>query len=78
MKWKYETVRRVMLSALPTEAPGLAFADLAEVLRAGLTEDERTELGSLKWYATTVKLDLEARGELQRLPGRGPQRLIRG
>jgi hypothetical protein len=26
--------------------------------------------GSMKWYAEVVKLDLEARGEIERVPGR--------
>ncbi len=29
------------------------------------------------WYTVTVKLDLEARGLIKRLPGSGPQRLVR-
>lgn len=31
--------------------------------------------GSVSWYYTTIKLDLEARGALQRMPGSRPQRL---
>ena len=31
--------------------------------------------GSVGWYATAVKLDLEARGELERVPGAKPQRV---
>ena len=30
--------------------------------------------GSIGWYVTTVKLDLEARGVIERF-GKGPQRL---
>jgi hypothetical protein len=29
--------------------------------------------GSVLWYYTTVKLDLEARGEIRRVPGSKPQ-----
>ncbi len=29
--------------------------------------------GSVGWYATTVKLDLEARGLIERMPGESPQ-----
>jgi len=35
---------------------------------------ERFE-GSVSWYFTTVKLDLEARGILERVPGERPQRI---
>jgi hypothetical protein len=31
--------------------------------------------GSISWYATMVKLDLEARGEIERIPGSSPQRI---
>jgi len=29
--------------------------------------------GSVLWYYTTVKLDVEARGEIRRVPGSKPQ-----
>jgi hypothetical protein len=29
--------------------------------------------GSVMWYVTTVKLDLEARGEIKRVPNSRPQ-----
>ena len=43
-------------------------------------EDVESELqgrfdGSVSWYFTTVKLDLEARGSLKRVPGKRPQRI---
>jgi hypothetical protein len=43
-------------------------------------EDVQNELqgrfdGSVSWYFTTVKLDLEARGILKRVPGKRPQRI---
>jgi len=31
--------------------------------------------GSISWYVTTVKLDAEARGLIQRVPKSRPQRL---
>ena len=31
--------------------------------------------GSISWYVTTVKLDLEARGEIERIPGLKEQNL---
>ena len=32
--------------------------------------------GSVTWYVTTVKLDLEARGIIARVPGSRPQQLV--
>ena len=72
----YEAVREAILAAVPGEEPGLRFMDLSrEVeLRApkGLFEN-----ASVGWYTTTVKLDLEARGLIRRVPGVSPQRLVR-
>ena len=34
-----------------------------------------TTEGSISWYVTTVKLDLEARGLIERVPRSRPQRL---
>ncbi len=31
--------------------------------------------GSIPWYVTTIKLDLEARGIIERIPGARPQRI---
>ena len=33
--------------------------------------------GSVSWYTKVVQLDLEARGQLCRVPGQTPQRLLR-
>jgi len=62
---------------VPDEEPGLAFAELPGAVEASLSDDERARLGSVAWYTTAVKLELEVRGELRRLPGVRPQRLVR-
>ena len=51
-----------------------------EVPLQAVREDVQNELqgrfeGSVSWYFTTVKLDLETRGILQRVPGKRPQRV---
>jgi len=51
-----------------------------EITFKELTEDVRCKLegkfdGSINWYVTTVKLDLEARGTIERIPESKPQRL---
>ena len=70
-KQKYLVVREAILEVL--RAAG-------EMTFKALTEDVRQELegtfdGSISWYVTTVKLDLEARGEIERIPGKKPQHL---
>lgn len=70
---KYDVIRVAILSAIDARGE-IAFGDLAAAVAAGLAEPFA---GSIGWYVTTVKLDLEARQEIERVPGRGPQRLRR-
>ena len=51
---------------------GATFSELTDAVgqRIGDVFD-----GSVGWYVTSVKLDLEARGVLERIDGRSPQRL---
>ena len=73
-RWKYDAMRRAILLALPRNEPGLPFKELAAAVQTHLPENWE---GSIGWYVTTVKLDLEARNEIQRVPDAKPQHLIR-
>ena len=46
-----------------------------DLLKEVNQELEASFEGSVSWYVTIVKLDLEARGELERIPGSSPQNL---
>jgi hypothetical protein len=72
---RYRLMRDALLAVIPAEPPGVAFSDLAERVRPLLAG---TAFGdaSIKWHVTTVKLDLEARGRVERVAGRGPQRVV--
>ena len=41
------------------------------------SEEKLQRLGSLMWYLITVKLDMEARGEIERVPAKRPQHIRR-
>jgi hypothetical protein len=72
----YAPVRAAILDAVPRTGDGLPFRDLsAEV--AARTPAEMWSRASLGWYTTVVKLDLEAREEIYRVPDVVPQRLLR-
>lgn len=73
----YELMRKAMLQVISPDGPGLRFLDLAGEIEKRLSPGELGEIGSLGWYTTTVKLDLEARGLIERVPGVSPQRLRR-
>jgi len=74
---KYEIVRKAILASVPRGGRGVAFADLPGLVREKIPPAERAGLGSIPWYTVTVKLDLEARGLIERIPGAAPQRLRR-
>ena len=70
-KRKYDMVRQAVEEALQAQ-PGATYSELTDAVgqRIGDVFD-----GSVGWYVTSVKLDLEARGVLERVDGRSPQRL---
>jgi len=61
---KYSAVRRAILKSVPRSPRGIGFAALIERVVQNLPEGEIPGGGSVSWYVTHVKLDLEARGEL--------------
>ena len=76
-KAKYEMVREALLKIIPQNEEGVPFTTLADRVAESLTREQLSKLGSIGWYTTGVKLDLEARGEIERVPGSKPQRLRR-
>jgi hypothetical protein len=76
-RWKYEVVRKAILAVLPRRGEGTLFQELPALVENRLTPEHRSQLGSVNWYTATVKLALEVRGEIFRVPGSAPQRLLR-
>ena len=70
-KQKYDTIRTAILESLQ-ENDVMTFTGLTEEVRGRLAG---TFEGSISWYVTTVKLDLEARGDIARVLKSSPQRL---
>jgi hypothetical protein len=70
---KYTQIKSAILSVI--EAHGnVPFNDLPQAVEEAL--DSPFD-GSISWYVTTVKLDLEARGLIERVPNVRPQLLRR-
>ncbi|MEM9952673.1 MAG: hypothetical protein AAFV93_10895 [Chloroflexota bacterium] len=69
-KGKYDTVKDAIVNIIDTHGE-IGFADLTQEVGTTLTEFD----GSIGWYTTTVKLDLEARGIIERVPKSSPQQL---
>lgn len=76
-QWKYEAVKRAILKAIPKSSKGVLFKELADQVSANLSAEEKEKLGSIAWYTTSVKLDLEVKGILARITDSSPQRLVR-
>ena len=68
---KYDTISRAIQDSLRAHQ-NMTFNELTEEVRRRL---EGSFDGSISWYVTTVKLDLEARGLIERIPKSAPQRL---
>ena len=68
-KEKYEIIRKAILCVLQTEKE-ITFMNLS---RAVEKEVNGNFEGLVTWYVTTVKLDLEARGQIKRVPNSRPQ-----
>ncbi len=66
---KYETIREAILSALHKQNE-ISFMNLARAVEKQVNGNFE---GSVTWYVTTVKLDLEARGLIKRVPNSRPQ-----
>ena len=68
---RYSMVRASIVNAL-TDNEVLTFSQLTATVRADL--DGKFD-GSINWYVTTVKLDLEARSVVERVPNSKPQQV---
>ena len=68
--WKFEACRTAILSALSDGA--VAGRDIADHARDRMSEAHRADLGKLGWHVTAVRLELEVRGEIERVPGAKP------
>jgi hypothetical protein len=66
---KYEKIRKAILCVLETKKE-ITFTNLARAVEKDVNGNFE---GSVTWYVTTVKLDLEARGQIKRVHNSRPQ-----
>ncbi len=74
-RWKYDLIRSAILSVVPSSEQGVEFRVLPALVEQQIEPGNLSKLGSVSWYVTTVKLDLEVNGEIERVSGSKPQRL---
>jgi len=68
-KEKYEIIRKAIFTILRANKE-ITFTKLYNAVEKQVGNKFE---GSVMWYVTTVKLDLEARGEVKRVPNSRPQ-----
>lgn len=68
---KYDAVRTAIIDSLSGENV-MTFGELNQAVHQEL---EGKFEGSISWYFTTVKLDLEARGTIERVGKSSPQQI---
>jgi len=66
---KYEIIRKAILSTLRAQKE-ITFMNLSRAVEKQVNGNFE---GSVTWYVTTVKLDMEARGEIKRVLNSRPQ-----
>lgn len=76
-RWKYDLVRGAILKSIPNKGDGVLFKDLPGQVKQAIATQDLKKLGSVFWYTTVVKLNLEVDGEIKRVEGLSPQRLLR-
>jgi hypothetical protein len=76
-QWKYDAIRTAIRKVVPRNKEGIEFAALFALVEQALSAEDKKNLGSIPWHTTHVKLDMECKGELERVPDSKPQRLRR-
>ena len=74
-RWKYDLLRRIILDILADNGDSVQFRSLPSLIEERLSPEQRASLGSVSWYTTTVKLDMEVKGDIERVPRITPQLL---
>ncbi len=69
--WKFDAIRGAILKTLG-DGP-ILWGDLTDKIRAHLTADQLAKMGSLGWHTVSVKLEMEVRREISRIPKKSPQ-----
>jgi Family of unknown function (DUF6958) len=71
---KYLLVSRAVLELLPESGQGLTAEQLVARLSQVLPIELFPTIASIRWFMTAVRIDLEARGRIQRVGSRRPAR----
>jgi hypothetical protein len=74
----YALMHRTALAVVPKQEPGITLVAYVDEMASRLPKAKGWDASlSARWWAMAMKFDLEARGELRRVKGKPPQRLVR-
>ena len=74
---KYQSIQQAILASVPRNKTGVSFKELVSSVTSQVPKELFPKEGSIAWYTKVVQLDLEAKGEIERIPGETPQRVRR-
>ncbi len=74
---KYDEMKRAILKVLGRSRTGMPFTQMSKEVAEHLPSAVYPPTASVAWYCVSVKLDLEARGIIERVPRTSPQCLRR-
>ena len=66
----FKAIKATMLKVMPTDGPGLTQSEMVVAIKAAAPRDLFPGGERAGWWAKSVQLDMEAKGELERLPTR--------
>lgn len=66
----YRAMKKAMLQVLPKQPPGLTQSEIRQAVLPHLSPDLYPGGAKAGWWAKTVQLDLEAKGEMTREPSK--------
>ena len=72
---KYHLIREAMLDITPTEGEGLTLDEMVTLIEPKMPKELFPN--GVTWYTVTVKLDLEAKGLVERQPNKRPLRHLK-
>lgn len=64
---RYTAMADALLKVLPTEGEGLTWPEIVEAVAPQVPRELFPEVKTVRWYSICVRLDLEARGLVERL-----------
>ena len=70
-KYKYDQIRKAIIDSLKEQGE-MTFSQLGDSVHDEIGSEFE---GSVGWYYTSVKLDLEARGKIERVGSGSPQKI---